>query len=478
MATLLLFIGRMLVALSLLMTVPGILAIFERHSSEAPFLLSAAGTASIGGLLWFGYRNTPIRITPRLAFLLTTSAWVSASLASALPLLLIADVGVTDALFETISGITTTGATVLIGLDRLPDSLLLWRSLLQWFGGLGFVVVGVALMPVLGVGGMRLFRSENSDWSEKAMPRMQSMATSIVLLYLVLSILCALAYRATGMDSFDAINHAMTTISTGGYSTHDESFMHFDRLAPQLVAIVFMLLGSLPFAQVVQAVRGRREALFSDDQVRAFLQIIVLASALMALWLYFKDDWDLPAALVQGAFNVTSVITTTGYASAPYDQWGSFPYMVFFYLMFIGGCSGSTAGGMKVFRFQLGYRLFNAQLRTLMHPRGVFAVRFNDSVVSPEIIRSLVSFSMIYFTIIGISAGLLAALGLDPEIALTASMTAIGNVGPGLGEIIGPAGNYSSIPDAAKWVLSFDMLLGRLEIMTIMALLSGTFWRQ
>jgi trk system potassium uptake protein TrkH len=467
----------MLVALSLLMVVPGILAVFEHHGSSRAFLWSAAGTAAVGGLLWLAYRNTPIRVTPRLAFVLTAAAWVSASLAGALPLLLIAGVGYTDALFETVSGITTTGSTVLTGLDRLPDSLLLWRSLLQWFGGLGFVVVGVALMPVLGVGGMRLFRSENSDWSEKAMPRMRSMAMSIVLLYLVLSMLCALAYWATGMDVFDAINHAMTTISTGGYSTHDDSFMHFDRLAPQLVATLFMLLGSLPFAQVVQAVRGRHESLLKDDQVRAFILIVAVASLLMAIWLYAKDQWDLTAALVQATFNVTSVITTTGYASAPYDQWGTLPLMVFFYLLFIGGCSGSTAGGMKVFRFQLGYRLFKAQLRTLIHPRGVFAVRFNDSTVSPEIIRSLVSFSMIYFTIIGVSAVLLASLGLDPVTALTASMTAVGNVGPGLGDVIGPSGNFATLPDAVKWVLSFDMLLGRLEIMTIMALLSTSFWR-
>ncbi len=478
MSTLLLLIGRMLVALSLLMTVPGLLALTEQDGSAGAFLKSAAGISLLGAVLWISNRNATIRITTRLAFVLTTSVWVSASLASSLPLLLIADVSYTDALFESIGGITTTGATVLVGLDTLPDSLLLWRSLLQWFGGLGFVVMGVALMPVLGVGGMRLFRSENSDWSEKAMPRMRSMATAILLLYLLFSVLCGFGYWLTGMSTFDAINHAMTTVATGGYSTHDASFAHFNHLGPQLVAIVFMLLGSLPFAMLVQALRGRHDVLFGDDQVRGFLLFVGVCSLVMVCWLAIFTDKDAIAALVQGTFNVTAVITTTGYSSAPYDMWGNFAFVVFFYLMFVGGCSGSTTGGMKIFRFQLAYRLFKAQLRTLVHPRGVFAVRFNDTTVSAEIIRSLVSFSVIYFTIIGLSAALLALVDVDPMTALTASMAAIGNVGPGLGEVIGPSGNFSSLPDPAKWVLSFDMVLGRLEIMTIMALLSGQFWRQ
>ncbi len=478
MSTLLLLIGRMLVALSLLMTVPGLLALTEQDGSAGAFLKSAAGISLLGAVLWISNRNATIRITTRLAFVLTTSVWVSASLASSLPLLLIADVSYTDALFESIGGITTTGATVLVGLDTLPDSLLLWRSLLQWFGGLGFVVMGVALMPVLGVGGMRLFRSENSDWSEKAMPRMRSMATAILLLYLLFSVLCGFGYWLTGMSTFDAINHAMTTVATGGYSTHDASFAHFNHLGPQLVAIVFMLLGSLPFAMLVQALRGRHDVLFGDDQVRGFLLFVGVCSLVMVCWLAIFTDKDAITALVQGTFNVTAVITTTGYSSAPYDMWGNFAFVVFFYLMFVGGCSGSTTGGMKIFRFQLAYRLFKAQLRTLVHPRGVFAVRFNDTTVSAEIIRSLVSFSVIYFTIIGLSAALLALVDVDPMTALTASMAAIGNVGPGLGEVIGPSGNFSSLPDPAKWVLSFDMVLGRLEIMTIMALLSGQFWRQ
>jgi len=476
MGTVALTIGRLLVVLSVIMSIPGIMAEFNNGVS-GPFLGTALATAVCGGALWLYYRHTEIRVTPRTAFFLTGSVWLVISLVSAIPLLMISHIHYVDAMFETVSAITTTGSTVLVGLDETPPSLLLWRSLLQWLGGLGFIVMSVALMPVLGVGGMRLFKSESSDWTDKSMPRVQGMAGAITSLYVSLTALCALSYFVFGMDVFDAINHSMTTLSTGGFSTHDRSFEFFETLDLQVVAVIFMLLGSLPFSLVVRTLRGRRDVLFYDEQVRGFLLFVVLMIAAMFTWLALTTDRPRDVALVQAAFAVVSVVTTTGFVSDDYGSWGSFAFLVFFYLMFVGGCSGSTAGAMKIFRFQLAYRLYKAQMLSLVHPRGIFRLRYNNVSVRPEIVRSLVGFSVAFFAIIAVSAIGLSTMGLDPITSLTAAITATTNVGPGLGPIVGPVGNFSGLPDAAKWVLSLDMLLGRLEIMPITVLMLAHFWR-
>ena len=477
MRSILLIIGFLLIVLSVFMSLPGFLAVYMDDPGADAFLLSAAVTALAGYLLWHFNRNITVRIHSREAFMLTTLTWLTVSLFSALPLLSVAHVTYTDALFETISGITTTGSTVLVGLESEPLSVLLWRSLLQWIGGLGFVVMGVALLPFVGVGGMRLFHSESSDWSEKAMPRTRNLAGALSLIYVGLTSACMLSYLLAGMDLFDAINHAMTTVSTGGYSTYDDSIGHYESQSILIIASCFMLLGSLPFAVYIQVARGHFRRFFEDQQIRGFLRLLVGVSLILSLWLVVQTEegfWD---ALVMATFNVVSVVTTTGYVSTDYMLWGNFAFMVFFYLMFVGGCSGSTTGAMKVFRFQLAYEIFKANMRHLLHPHGVFSLKYNDTSISADIIRSLVGFSLAFFSVIGISAVVLSLIGLDPITSLTGSITAVSNVGPGLGSIIGPAGNFSSLPDSAKWVLSLDMLLGRLEIMTVVTVMSLSFWR-
>jgi trk system potassium uptake protein TrkH len=402
---------------------------------------------------------------------------LSVAIFSALPLLSVAHLTYTDALFETISGITTTGSTVLVDLDSEPLSVLLWRSLLQWIGGLGFVVMGVALLPFVGVGGMRLFHSESSDWSEKAMPRTRSLAGALVLIYGGLTLGCLLAYMLAGMSLFDAANHAMTTVSTGGYSVYDDSLAHYESSPILLIASLFMVAGSLPFALYIQVVRGRFKRFFQDEQVRGFLSFLAVTILLLTSWLAYSSDENILNSFTAASFNVVSIVTTTGYVSTDYMLWGSFGFVVFLCLMFVGGCSGSTTGAIKIFRFQLAYRLFKANMQHLLHPHGIFPLKYNETIVDFDIVRSLVAFSLAFFSIIGLSTLLLALTGLDPITSLSGSITAISNVGPGLGPVIGPAGNFSALPDSAKWILSIDMILGRLEIMTVVTVFSLRFWR-
>ncbi|MEE4462264.1 TrkH family potassium uptake protein, partial [Azotobacter chroococcum] len=378
--------------------------------------------------------------------------------------------------FETMSGITTTGSTVLSGLDSASPGLLMWRSMLHWLGGIGFIGMAVAVLPLLRVGGMRLFQTESSDWSEKVMPRSHMVAKYIVAIYVGFTLLGILAFHLAGMNWFDAINHAMSTISTGGFSTSDASMGKFGP-ASHWVAVVFMLLGSLPFTLYVSTLRGNHQALLRDHQVRGFLTMLSLTCLLFGLWYWLHSEQALMDALRIVTLNVVSVVSTTGYALGDYTQWGGFAMMVFFYLTFVGGCSGSTSGGLKVFRFQVAYVLLKSSMRQLIHPRAVLKQQYNGHNLDEEIVRSILTFSFFFTVTIGAIALGLSFIGLDLITALTGAATAVCNVGPGLGPIIGPAGNFASLPDAAKWLLSIGMLLGRLEIITVLVLLTPSFWR-
>jgi trk system potassium uptake protein len=463
--------------LALFMWLPTLLALFSRGGGFQEFLLATLlthGTAF--GLLAYG-QKAEIRLRVREMFLLTTLVWSTVCVFSALPFVFITHISFTDAFFEAMSGVTTTGSTVLSGLDGISKPILLWRSVLQWLGGLGFIVAAVAILPYLNVGGMRLFQTESSDWSDKAAPRAATVAKHIVQLYLLLSLLCMLSYYLlTEMTLFEAINHAMTTLSTGGYSTSDGSMGHFSATA-HWVAIVFMFIGGLPFLLMVSSLQHRNLALLRDAQVRGFLILVLATTLALSLYLWWQGRFPLADAIRLSLFNLISIVTTTGYGLDDFGTWGPFSLVLFAILMVSGACSGSTAGGFKVFRFQVAMALFRKQLHQLMHPRAVFPQKYNGRPVNDDIIRSLVTFIMGYFATMALLALVLALMGLEPMIAITAAMTAVANVGPGIGETIGPSGNFATLPDTAKWLMAVGMLMGRLEILTVAVLFFPSFWR-
>jgi trk system potassium uptake protein TrkH len=396
---------------------------------------------------------------------------------AALPFLLTEHVSYTDAVFESMSGITATGSTVLSGLDDMSPGILMWRSMLHWLGGIGFIGMAVAILPLLRIGGMRLFQTESSDRSEKVMPRSHMVAKSILLVYVGITAVGSLAFWGAGMSLFDAINHAMSAISTGGFSTSDASLAHWPQPAVHWVAVVVMILGSLPFTLYVATLRGNPWALLRDQQVQGLLMMLGVTWLVLSAWYWYTAQLPWWEALRHVALNVTSIATTTGFALGDYSLWGNFALMLFFYLGFVGGCSGSTAGGIKIFRFQVAYILLKANLNQLIHPRAVIKQQYNGHRLDEEIVRSILTFSFFFGFTIGLIALALSLLGLDWMTALTGAASTVSGVGPGLGGTIGPAGNFSSLPDAAKWILSVGMLLGRLEIITVLVLCMPAFWR-
>lgn len=471
-------IGIFLITLAIAMIVPiATLVIFDHLEDLRSFLWASLLTFLAGMALVIPGRPEHVHLRPRDMYLLTVSSWIVVCVFAALPFLLTQHMSYTDSFFESMSGITATGSTVISGLDSISPGILIWRSLLHWLGGIGFIGMAVAILPLLRIGGMRLFQTESSDRSEKVMPRSHMVAKFIVLTYVGLTALGSLGFWAAGMSLFDAINHAMSAIATGGFSTSDQSLAKWPQPAVHWVAIVVMILGSLPFTLYVATLRGNRKALFRDEQVRGLLGLLVVTWAVMTLWYWATTDLPWYDALRHVALNVTSVVTTTGFALGDYSLWGNFALMLFFYLGFIGGCSGSTAGGVKIFRFQVAYILLKANLNQLIHPRAVIRQQYNGHRLDDEIVRSILTFSFFFTITICAIALALSLLGLDWMTALTGAASTVSGVGPGLGETIGPAGNFASLPDAAKWILSAGMLLGRLEIITVLVLCVPAFWR-
>ncbi|WP_166359793.1 TrkH family potassium uptake protein [Pseudomonas akapageensis] len=471
-------IGIFLITLAISMVVPmATLVIFDRTQDIPPFLWSSLITFIAGLALVIPGRPENSQLRPRDMYLLTVSSWLVVCIFAALPFLLSLHTSYTDAFFESMSGITATGATILSGLDSMSPGILMWRSLLHWLGGIGFIAMAVAILPLLRIGGMRLFQTESSDRSEKVMPRSHMVAKSIVAVYVGITALGALALWMAGMNVFDAINHSMSAISTGGFSTSDNSLAHWTQPAVHWVAVVVMILGSLPFALYVSTIRGHRWALIKDEQVQGLIAMLLLTWLVLGTWYWATTELHWLEALRHVAFNVTSVVTTTGFALGDYSLWGNFSLMLFFYLGFVGGCSGSTAGGIKIFRFQVAYILLKANLNQLIHPRAVIKQKYNGHRLDEEIVRSILTFSFFFAITICAIALSLSLLGVDWMTALTGAASTVSGVGPGLGETIGPAGNFASLPDAAKWILSAGMLLGRLEIITVLVLCMPAFWR-
>ena len=471
-------LGLFVVALGVAMLLPMLVDAATGHPDWQIFALGAGVTVFVGGALILMNRSEAVTLDVRQGFLLTTCSWLVICAFAALPFTFgEVNLSFTDAFFEAMSGLTTTGSTIMVGLDAMPPGVLLWRALLQWLGGIGIIAMAVAMLPFLRVGGMQLFRMESSDRSAKILPRAGQIAASFGAAYFVLSVACAVCYWIAGMGAFDAITHAMATLSTGGFANYDSSFGHYGSAAIDWVGTLFMLAGGAPFVLFVQALRGTPSALWRDSQVHAYLGVVGAASAGLAVWLWLTRDMGFMDALHHSAFNVVSVVTTTGFASTDYTTWGSLAVAVFFFLTFVGGCTGSTAGGIKLFRFEVAMILMKSQMRRLAHPSGVFVRLYHGRPLTDEVVNSVSVFIFVYVVAFALIATGLALVGLDLVTSASGAVTALSNVGPGLGPIIGPAGNFAPLPDAAKWLLSLGMLLGRLEFFTVLVLLTPKFWR-
>lgn len=476
-------IGLMSLALGVLMFVPmGVDLLYGDESWQA-FAISGLIVTLIGGALATATYDPVPDIRARGAFVLTVFSWIVLSVLAAIPFVLDPiRLDLTDAFFESVSGITTTGATVLTGLDEMPKGILLWRAMLQWIGGIGIIVTAMAILPMLGVGGMQLFRLESSDVGEKILPRAQSIALTIAGIYVVMTLTCAIAYSWTGMSGFDAVAHSMTTIATGGYSTSDASMGRFMEGGADIVAILFMTLGALPFGVYMLMVRqGRLTAPARDPQVRAFLFVVLMLSLLVLVALISSGAQDSELGWVHAyrlsLFNTISVITGTGYATADYMLWGPMAAGAFFFFMFIGGCAGSTACSIKIFRYQVALEALRAYLFRMPRPHAIAPMRYNGRPLPDAIVYSVLGYFFLFFITVTTVAATLGSLGLDPVTAWSGAASAVANVGPGLGDIIGPSGTYQDLPKLAKWALMTGMIVGRLEIITALVVLTPSFWR-
>jgi len=473
--------GRMLIALAAAMLLPVGIDALTGNPNWRAFLIGSVITCACGaGLTHVTRCRLSGGLTLRQAFLLTPVAWTTIALFGAIPLY-ISDYAqlrdsFTNAFFESVSGLTTTGATVIVGLDDAPHGILLWRALLQWLGGIGIIGVAIAILPVLGVGGMQLFRTESSDRSEKVMPRAREIATGIVLIYVALTMVCGAAYWLVAMTPFEALAHALTTVSTAGFSTSDASMARWNNAALHWIATLFMLSGAVPFVLYLRLFQGQQDAL-RDSQVWFLVSLLAVMIVAVATWLVVAGGHGAADALRLASFNVVSVVTTTGYATADYTLWGNIMVGLFFGLMFVGGCTGSTTGGMKVFRFQVMIRMLQSQFLRLLYPRGVFPRVYAGRLLPDDVIGSVVVFFTLYFVCYSALTLALMAADLDFLTSASGAVAALSNVGPGLGPIIGPTGNFATLPEASKWLLCFGMLLGRLELFTVLILFFPQFWR-
>ena len=471
-------IGLLVAFLGATMTIPLAVDLFQGNGHAAVFVESAILTVLTGGLLSLACANgTGSKLTIQQTFILTTTVWIALPIFAAIPFHQGAtDATVTDAFFEAMSGLTTTGSTVFTGLDELPAGLLVWRSMLQWFGGIGIIVVAMVFLPELRVGGMQIFRSEAFDTAGKVLPRAAEIAQRISIVYLTLTIACTLSYYGVGMSFFDSVNHAFTTVATGGFSTHDASFGSFQG-APEYVATLFMVLASLPFVRYVQLLAGASNPLLTDSQVRGFLVVLGTIVAIVTAYLVLGEVLLATDAVRAVLFNITSIITGTGYASTDYQLWGAFPIAVFFFVGLVGGCAGSTCCSIKIFRYQILVAAISNQIRRIHSPHGVFQPKYDGRTITEDVISSVMAFLTLFVVTLGVLSVLLSMTGLDFLTSISGATAALANIGPGLGEIIGPSGNFQPLNDAAKWLLIVGMLVGRLELMVVLVLFTSRFWR-
>ena len=470
--------GTVICAVGFLLFIPLIIEIIYQTESWQSYAVPILLYLIVGGSLVITNRNVELKISTKEAFIITSLSWILLSVLSAVPFIYTqSSLSIIDSFFESMSGITTTGATILNNLDELPKGILIWRALLQWIGGIGILVIALVILPFLRIGGMQLFHLEGDDPYEKFLPKISSVVSKIIIVYVILTLLLIILYYLNGMILFDAVAHSFTTISTGGFSTHNSSFAYFQSNSILNIAIIFMIIGSIPFLLLAQTTVTNLFNVFKDHQVRLFLAILIISISM--IYYFAKDyiDGGVVNKLSTISFNTISIISGTGYVSDNFEKWGNYASILFLFLMFIGGCAGSTTGGLKIFRFQILFKYITLHLKKMLQPHMVISAQFNGKKVSETTYESVMTFFFIYIITFVSSALMLSFSGIDFLTCISAAASAISNVGPGLGEIIGPEGNYSSLSDYSKLVLTLTMFLGRLEMLTIFVLLLPSFWK-
>ena len=471
-------IGVLQIILGIFMAIP-IFSQFIFSEIDSSFITSSAITLVFGVLFVLSNLDYEKKINLKQAFLLTTLSWLTIAIFGSLPFYFSdLNISFTDSFFESMSGLTTTGSTIISNLELAPKSVLLWRALLQWLGGIGIIVMAITLMPIMNIGGMLLFKVLNTDSSEEILPSSKEISLKLILIYFVLTFLCALAYKIFGMGFFDSLTHSMTTIATGGFSNYNESIGHFNNVKIEITAMLFIILGSLPFIAYIKFLNGNRKVFLNDSQIKTFIKLIIISILILFFYLFIKiEDFSLKDFRYI-SFNSISILTGTGYVTGKFDQWGSFSLFFFLILMFIGGCAGSTTCGVKIFRIQILYKFIINQLKKIIFPRGIFVIKYENNNVNDKFLASIISFIYLYILLFFLITALLSLSGLDFITSISGAATSISNVGPGLGSVIGSSGNFSTLPDFSKWILSAGMLLGRLELFAILVLFLPSFWKK
>jgi trk system potassium uptake protein TrkH len=468
-------LGILQIILGVFMFIP-IVFQFIYSEIDSSFFGASIVTIIFGTLFFLSNLDHDKKLTLQQAFLLTALSWLSIAIFGSLPFVF-SDLNFSfvNAFFESMSGITTTGSTIISNLDEMPKSILLWRAILQWLGGIGIIIMAITLMPIMNVGGMQLFKISSNDSSEKILPKSKEIALRLIYIYISLTLFCGLTYKIFGMSFFDSLTHSMTTIATGGFSNYNESIGFFNSVSIEISAMIFIILGSLPFIAYIKFLSGNKRILFNDVQIRTFFKIIIYSIIILSIYLMISGSTELNLRSV--FFNIISILTGTGYINAEFDTWGSFTLILFLGLMFIGGCAGSTTCGVKIFRIQILYQFVVIQLKKIIYPKGVFVLKYDQNPIDNKFISSIISFIYMYLVIFFVLTALLSLTGLDFITSISGAATSISNVGPGLGSIIGPNGDFSSLPDSSKWILTIGMILGRLELFAILVLFLPSFWR-
>ncbi len=471
-------IGVLLIVLGVAMLAPYSLQIIFDEKSHS-FIGASFVTIFIGILFVLANLEKEFKLNLRQTFLFSSLAWLMVALFGSLPFLLATqEFSFSEAFFESMSGITTTGATIISNLDNTPKSILLWRAIMQWLGGIGIIVMAITILPLLKVGGMQLFKMEGPDSTEKILPRTIEVAATIISTYLILTFLCGFFYWVFGMTIFDSISHAMTTIATGGFSTHNDSIGFFKSSYIEIIASIFIILGSIPFISYLKFAQGNRKVFFEDVQIKGLIYLLTISITIMFFYLIFINyESNIFDKIRISSFNVISILSGTGYVTDDFSLWGKFSLIFFLFLMFIGGCAGSTACGIKIFRLQMLLIFLKNQVKKLISPNSVIITKYNNQKISDSFIHSVIIFIFSFLFIFFMISLLLSISGLDFITSISGAASSISNVGPGLGDMIGPNGNYKDIPDLSKWILSFGMLLGRLELFAVLVLFFPSFWR-
>ena len=470
-------VGILLLILGVFMLIPyGIQILYKENSNS--FFSSSIITIFIAILTILATLKRDNQLNLQQAFLFSTMSWISIAFFGSIPFFLSnLDLTFSEAFFESMSGITTTGSTVISNLDETPKSILMWRAIMQWLGGVGIIVMATTVLPLLKVGGMQVFKTDSSE-AEKLLPKTIEVASVIILIYTTLTISCVTIYWLQGMSVFDSIAHALTTLATGGFSTHNESIGYFKSPGIEFTSIIFIILGSLPFITYLKFIKGNRKIFFTDVQIKGFIYLVVFSIIIMFLYLFLNNtEFSFLDNLRISSFNVLSILSGTGYVTDDFGLWGEFPLIFFLFLMFIGGCAGSTTCGIKIFRLQILFIFIGNHLKKLVYPNSVFIINYNKQKVEDTFVNSVIIFIFSYLLLFLIISILLSISGLDFLSAISGAATSISNVGPGLGDMIGPNGNFSQVSDISKWILSFSMLLGRLEIFAVLVLFLPSFWR-